>query len=224
MIDDPEDDAVAHFSGYVKEFDAYYQGRAEFDERLKLWSGLLDKYSVPGGLSIDMGCGTGVFSLYLAKKGGGVVGVDGSAEMVRFCEERRLERGLENVRFMQGRLPAVDEAGLTGADLLISSSVVEYVEDLDRTLALFARLLKPGATLIISMPNAVSVSRLYERLRYRLTGHPPIYRHILHFTSPARLQVRMRQYRLHASGGPSLHALHQGRQVRSMARVASAAH
>src|SRR5262245_23948735 len=163
-------DAVAHFSGYVRQFDAYYQQRPEFEERMALWSGLLDKYAVPGGTSIDMGCGTGVFSLYLAEKGGHVVGVDGAAEMVAFRDERRSERRLDNIRFMQGRLPVVDESGLTPADLLISSSVIEYVPDLDATLALFARLLKPGGTLIVSMPNAFSVSRLYERLRYRLTG------------------------------------------------------
>ncbi len=167
MTQQTTDDAVALFSGFVEEFDGYYQNRLEFDERFKLWSGLLDKYHVPGGLSLDVGCGTGVFSVYLALKAGRVIGVDGSAEMLAFCEKRRQSRGLENLRFMQGRLPDVKTDVLENADLIISSSVVEYVQDLDGALALYARLLKPNATLIVSMPNLFSVSRIYERLRYR---------------------------------------------------------
>jgi 2-polyprenyl-3-methyl-5-hydroxy-6-metoxy-1,4-benzoquinol methylase len=193
MTQQTTNDAVALFSGFVEEFDGYYQNRLEFEERFSLWSGLLDKYHVPGGLSLDMGCGTGVFSVYLALKAGRVIGVDGSDDMLAFCEKQRQARGLEHLRFMQGRLPDVKTDGLENADLIISSSVVEYVEDLDGALALFARLLKPNATLIVSMPNLCSVSRIYERLRYRVTGHPAIYRYILHFTSPAGLQRRVRQ-------------------------------
>jgi ubiquinone/menaquinone biosynthesis C-methylase UbiE len=196
MTEQRIDDAVGHFSGCVKEFHAYYEDRPEFRERLDLWYGLLDKYSVPGGSAIDMGCGTGVFSFYLAQRFGRVVGVDGAAEMVKFCEEQRHERGLENIRFVEGRLPALEETGLTNADLIISSSVVEYVEDLDGALALFARLLKPRSILILSMPNVFCLNRIYERLKYRLTGEPKIYRHILHFTSPGLLQKRLRHHGL----------------------------
>jgi 2-polyprenyl-6-hydroxyphenyl methylase/3-demethylubiquinone-9 3-methyltransferase len=190
------EDAVALFSSYVEEFAGYYQNRAEFEERFKLWSGLLDKYHVPGGLSLDLGCGTGVFSLYLAAKSGRVVGVDGSAEMLSFCERQRQARALENVRFVQGRLPDIDVSGLQNADLIISSSVLEYVEDLDRTLALIAGLLKPQAALIVSMPNVHSLSRTYERLRYAVTGHPTIYQYIRHFTSPRQMQRRVQRYGL----------------------------
>jgi 2-polyprenyl-6-hydroxyphenyl methylase/3-demethylubiquinone-9 3-methyltransferase len=196
MAEKTTDDAVGHFSGYVKEFHAYYHDRTEFRERLDIWRALLDKHCVPGGFSIDMGCGTGVFSFYLAHKGGRVVGVDGSAEMVKFCDEQRCARGLENIRFVEGRLPAIEETDLANADLVISSSVVEYVEDLDGALALFARLLKPSAVLILSMPNVFCLNRMYERLKYRLTGQPPIYQHIRHFTSPSLLQNRVRRHGL----------------------------
>lgn len=193
MTEKRPDDAVSHFSGYVKEFHAYYRDRPEFEERLKIWRELLDRHSVPDGLSIDMGCGTGVFTFYLAEKGGRVIGVDGAPDMIEFCEAQRVERGLDNVRFIEGRLPAVEEARLAGADLIISSSVVEYVEDLDAVLRLFSRLLKPGGTLILSMPNLWCINRIYERSKHALTGKPQIYRHILHFTSPRRLQRRVRR-------------------------------
>ncbi len=190
------DDTLGHFSKEVEQFHAYYQNRPEFHERLDIWRELLDRHFVRGGLSIDMGCGTGVFSFYLAEKEGRVIGVDGSPEMVKFCNAQRVERRLDNIRFIEGRLPDVDETGLTNADLLISSSVVEYVEDLVRTLDLFARLLKPRGTLILSMPNMFCLNRVYERWKYRLRGEPQIYRYIRHFTSPVLLQRRMRRYHL----------------------------
>ncbi len=190
MTEKKVDDAVNHFSGYVSQFHAHYQDRPDFQERLDVWRELLDKYRVPRGLSIDMGCGTGVLSFELANRGGSVVGVDGAPEMVKFCEAQRSERGLDNIRFIEARLPSVDESDLTNADLIISSSVVEYVEDFDAVLALFSRLLGPRGTLILSMPNVFCINRVYERLKYKLTGEPHIYRHIRHFSSPRRLQMR----------------------------------
>jgi 2-polyprenyl-6-hydroxyphenyl methylase/3-demethylubiquinone-9 3-methyltransferase len=193
MTDESVDDAVSHFTGYVRQFHDYYRDRPEFQERLGIWREVLDRYSVPGGSAIDMGCGTGIFSFYLAEKGARGVGVDGAPDMVQFCEAQRLERGMENIRFMEGRLPAVDESQLPQANLLISSSVIEYVPDLDSTLALFARLVVSGGHVILSMPNAWCISRTYERAKYAVTGQPAIYKHILHFTSPAGLQTRVRR-------------------------------
>src|SRR5262245_39184752 len=109
-----------------------------------------------------MGCGTGVFAFYLAAKGSRVIGVDAAVEMVKTCESQRRDRRYDNVTFIQARLPDVDETAVGLADLLISSSVLEYVERLDETLALVARLLKPKGTLIVSMPNGLCISRGYQ--------------------------------------------------------------
>jgi 2-polyprenyl-3-methyl-5-hydroxy-6-metoxy-1,4-benzoquinol methylase len=193
MTDKLSDDPVSHFSGYVEEFHSHYQDRCEFQERLEIWHPLLDKYAVPGGRSVDMGCGTGIFSFHLAEKGGQVIGIDGAPDMIKFCESQRAQRGLPNIQFMQARLPAVDERALDNADLVISSSVVEYVEDLDVTLGLFSRLLRPGGTLILSMPNTLCINRIYERVKYRFRGEPHIYRYIRHFTTPTALAKRVRR-------------------------------
>jgi 2-polyprenyl-6-hydroxyphenyl methylase/3-demethylubiquinone-9 3-methyltransferase len=184
-------DAVGFFHDNAQMFDGLYQGQPEFHERVRLWNQLIDRYALPGGTFLDLGCGSGIFTFYLAQKGNRVIGVDGAADMIALCETRRKERGLENVRFVQGRLPAVDEKDLGKADLLISSSVVEYVDDLDATLALFARLLNPSGVLLVSMPNRTSLSRIQQRLKYRLTGAPEVYKFIRHFSSPGSLQRRV---------------------------------
>jgi SAM-dependent methyltransferase len=190
MTGQNSNDAVGFFSNNVQEFHGLYRGQAEFHERVRVWQELLDRYAVRDGLSLDMGCGPGIFSFYLAEKGGRVIGVDGALDMVEFCEKQRQERGLNNVRFVRGRLPAVDDTELHDADLVISSSVVEYVEDLDATLSLFIRALKPGGVLVISLPNVASVSRIHQRLKYKLTRTPEIYEFIKHFSSPHLLRRR----------------------------------
>lgn len=184
------EDAVGYFSDNVEQFENLYKSPG-FQERLRVWDVLLERYVTRGGLSLDIGCGAGVFSFRLAELGSRVVGIDGAPNMVAHCEAKRRERGLDGVRFALGRLPRIDEDGLRGADLVMSSSVVEYVEELDETLALFARLLKRGGILILSLPNAHSVSRNYQRLANRIRPRSDVYRYIRHFSSPRDLSRRL---------------------------------
>jgi 2-polyprenyl-3-methyl-5-hydroxy-6-metoxy-1,4-benzoquinol methylase len=197
VMSNPEPNgAVGYFSHNARQFHANYENAAEFKERLSVWDDILARSVTPAGLALDMGCGSGVFSFKMAALGSRVVGVDGAPEMIAFCEAQRKERNLEAVRFLQATLPNVDETEISNADLLISSSVVEYVADLDAMLGLFARLLKPGAPLVLSMPNALSLSRNHQRLKFRLTGEPEVYRHIRHFTTPRTLAARAKKHGL----------------------------
>ncbi len=223
MADNEAKDAVGFFSENAQHFHDLYRGQPEFHERLELWGRLIDRYAPRGGFALDLGCGPGIFSFMLAQHCERVIGVDGSAEMVAKCELQRSERGVANVSFRQGLLPDVDEAALQGADMLISSSVIEYVPDLSATLALFARLLKPGGLLILSMPNVLSLSRLQQRVKYRLTGEPAVYAHIKHFSSPRGLSRRLRphgfellekHYYTHFTRiAKTLHAVHAPRRL-----------
>ena len=191
LTDRASQDAVAYFSENARQFDALYQTNPEFEQRLALWRALIDRYGSQATLTLDIGCGSGVMTFVAAVGGGLVIGVDGAAAMIRLCEERRRGEQLDNVRFVQGRLPNLDEHDLAGADLIICSSVLEYVEDIDSALSLLARLLRPGGTLLLSLPTLLSVSRTYKRVSHRLTGRFPIYGYIRHFTTPNRLSRRV---------------------------------
>lgn len=72
---------------------------------------------------LDLGCGTGVYSLPLAKCCQSVVGLDLSAEMgKRLCQKAR-EQGIENLRFLQADWDTLDlhKEGLEkGFDLVMS--------------------------------------------------------------------------------------------------------
>ena len=79
-------------------------------------------------------------------------------------------------------------AACSSDDLEISSSVLEYVPALAASLALCARLLKPGGVLIVSLPSGLSVNRAYQRLKYRLTGQPREYGYIRHYLSEGKFR------------------------------------
>jgi 2-polyprenyl-3-methyl-5-hydroxy-6-metoxy-1,4-benzoquinol methylase len=208
--------AVSYFGTNSAEFDALYGADPAFRQRYELFSKVLGRLELSSAVAIDAGCGSGVFSLLLAQRCARVVGFDAAAEMVARCEERRRELGVENASFFQARLPGVDRALLPQADLLLSSSVVEYLPELDETLALFAATLKPGGTLLLSMPNALSLSRVLARLRHRLTGRPEVYRFIKQFTTPGRLAKRLLPL------GFALEQVHYFARATRVARVSQA--
>jgi 2-polyprenyl-3-methyl-5-hydroxy-6-metoxy-1,4-benzoquinol methylase len=205
--------AVAYFSDNVEQFRALYATSPGFQERIEIWSRLLRRYARSGGVAIDMGCGPGVFSFLLADLGLNVVGIDGALDMVQDCEAQREKRGLPNLRFIQGTLPDIDETTLERADLLISSSVVEYIEELDETLALFARLMKSGGILMVSMPNVHSVSRSQQRLSNWISPRSDVYRYIRHFSSPRQLERRL------APHGMTLREAHYYTHITRLARA-----
>jgi len=99
-------------------------------------------------LILDAGCGTGGAMGYLSDYGT-VVGMDYSAEALRFCRMRRRER-LGQASVM--RLPSRDEI----FDLVTSFDVVCQfgVTDDDLALREFARVLVPGGRLILRVPGA----------------------------------------------------------------------
>lgn len=185
-------DAIDFFSEGAREFHSNYAHTDGFKERLRVWDDILSRRASAGGLALDMGCGSGIFSFRLVELGCQVIGVDAAPDMIELCEAERQRRQVEGVRFIRAMLPGVDEGELGQADLVISSSVLEFVPDLGAVLELFARVAKPGATLVASLPNAFSISRAHQRLKFRFTGRPEVYRHIKHFSSPRAFAARAR--------------------------------
>jgi len=57
---------------------------------------------IDGAVVLDIGCGTGVYTLPLAKRAARVVGLDLSAAMLRRLEAERQEQGLENISTVHG--------------------------------------------------------------------------------------------------------------------------
>ena len=61
--------AIDFHNDRALEFDSRYALSKAFQERFHVWTGLFDRYVTPTDQVLDLGCGSGVFSHYLAEKG-----------------------------------------------------------------------------------------------------------------------------------------------------------
>jgi SAM-dependent methyltransferase len=103
--------------------------------------------AVAGLRAIDLGCGTGRHSTWLASKGADVTAVDFSPGML---EKARAKPGAERIRFLvhdlAERLP-FDDASF---DLVVSGLVLEHLADMDGFFAEARRLLGAGGRAVVS--------------------------------------------------------------------------
>ncbi|HEX9187113.1 MAG TPA: class I SAM-dependent methyltransferase [Vicinamibacteria bacterium] len=102
---------------------------------------------VAGLRVLDLGCGTGRHSLWLAGRGAAVTGVDFSEGML---EEARGKPGADFVRFLAHDLhqPLPFEDGTF--DRVVSGLVLEHLKELDPFFAEARRVLRPGGRAVLS--------------------------------------------------------------------------
>ncbi len=170
--------AVSWHSAIAKKFDATYRVNRSFQERRTLWTDLIARHATPGGRALDLGCGSGVFTFQLAAKCREVVAVDGSGEMLDLCREKGRVENVGNVSFIQSDIAEIEKNVSGGFDLIICSSVIEYLDDVNSALGAMHRLLKPGGILMISCPNRQSLFRKVEPWLHKTIGRPRYYRFV----------------------------------------------
>lgn len=99
---------------------------------------------------VDLGCGTGILTVTLARPGRTVIGIDPAAAMLAYAEVRP---GGDRVEWRQGTSACIDTDSV---DLIImSANVAMHIvgSDWDRTLADIARGLAPGGKLVFESRN-----------------------------------------------------------------------
>ena len=105
----------------------------------------------PGQDVLDIGSGPGFLACEMAEEagpGGTVRGIDPSEAMLSVARRRRPAAGSAPVEFGQGQateLPFADGA----FDVLTSTQVYEYVDDMPTALAEAYRVLRPGGRLLV---------------------------------------------------------------------------
>jgi ubiquinone/menaquinone biosynthesis C-methylase UbiE len=107
--------------------------------------GLIDE--LPQGRILDAACGTGRHTQYLAEHGYEVVGTDGVAAMLDKAKAK-----LPSVEFHLADLESLpfEDASFDGA---VCGLAFLHLEDLGPATREIARVLKPGARLIVSVPH-----------------------------------------------------------------------
>jgi SAM-dependent methyltransferase len=168
-------------------------GRSEFARLLDL--------AIPGDARIlEIGCGTGQMSLYLARADRVVIGADLTRGSLLLGAAAAKRFGLERVQFVETDL---QRPGLrSGAfDVVYSSGVLHHTPDPRSSFARIARLVRPGGIIILGVYN--SFARIPLRLRrvlarwskYRWIPFDPVLRD--RENEPARREAWLRDQYQH---------------------------
>jgi ArsR family transcriptional regulator len=131
---------------------------------------LLRSLPPPGWRIADLGCGTGSFTVELAKSGAHVIGVDQSASMLRLA--RRWAKEYENVELHQASLEALPIQDGT-CDLALLVLVLSYVAEIPPVLREAHRILAPGGRVFIVDAYAHGDEAFRRRLGQARPGIEP---------------------------------------------------
>jgi glycosyltransferase involved in cell wall biosynthesis/SAM-dependent methyltransferase len=141
-----------YFGGMADTWGARY-GKSNFSERREIVGRWLQGRT-PGRV-VDLGCGSGQLSVVARDLGWNVTSLDLSPKMLQAA--RGL--GLHSLAVTDAAQVPLRSAS---ADAMLSISMLEYVPRPAAVISEFARILRPGGTLLISIPNRISALRRVE--------------------------------------------------------------
>lgn len=98
---------------------------------------------------LDVGCGVGAITLYLAQLGAKAKGIDVSKRAIKIATQAKKETRLKNVWFGLGEVKSEPRA----YDVITCFEVIEHVADDLQLLQTFYKNLKSGGTLVLSTPT-----------------------------------------------------------------------
>ncbi len=154
------------FDQFAPRFDAELTGRLDYRTPEAL-AALLCEAGVPGGLRVlDLGCGTGLSGVALARFAVRLEGLDLSPRMLAEAAKRNLYAALH-----EAELVAWLPSRPAGFDLVAAADVLNYLGDLAPAFAAINTALAPGGWLGFSIEAGTTVPyALGEAMRFR--HHP----------------------------------------------------
>jgi ubiquinone/menaquinone biosynthesis C-methylase UbiE len=108
--------------------------------------------------ALDLGCGTGAYLGILARLAREVVGVDVAPAMIEEAK-RNLQPGLDNVTLVVASVFDLPFPEFY-FDVGVCVGVLEYFDDPVAVLRAAFRVMKPGGSIVFTVPNAFGISRL----------------------------------------------------------------
>lgn len=158
---------------------------------------------VTGKAILDIGCGSGVYSIELARRGARrVLGLDFSEPMLEIARRSAREASVGTaVDFQRGEFLAHD-FGAEQFDVAIAMGVFDYLEEAQPFLTKMAQLSR--GKILASFPKFSLVRGTARRMRYRLTGRGDVFYYTADEVSALATRAGIKQHRLvrlDSSGG-----------------------
>ncbi|HZC18715.1 MAG TPA: class I SAM-dependent methyltransferase, partial [Rubrobacteraceae bacterium] len=122
--------------------------------------GFLTNIMEPHHCILEVGCGTGNYTVSLAPRCAGMLAIDASPEMLLYLRRRLVREGLTNAETQLGRLPDRLETPQR-FDGALAIGVLNYVEDLEKSLRSLTSSLKPGGWAVFNVPLLSVEGRIY---------------------------------------------------------------
>lgn len=101
---------------------------------------------------VDVGCGGGILTEGLAKKGANMLGIDLSEELIDIADLHGLESGI-NAGYKKVSAETLAEAEPAGFDHVVCMEMLEHVPEPSSVIAACAALVKPGGYIFFSTLN-----------------------------------------------------------------------
>jgi 2-polyprenyl-6-hydroxyphenyl methylase/3-demethylubiquinone-9 3-methyltransferase len=144
----------------IAKFDAaaprWWDPNGEFRPLHDLNPARLDYVEARAGLAghrvLDVGCGGGLMSEGMARRGGHVLGIDLAPEALAVARLHALEAEIA-VDYRHIAVEALAESAPAGFDLVTCLEMLEHVPDPSAIVAALARLVRPGGNVIVSTIN-----------------------------------------------------------------------
>lgn len=127
---------------------AYFNKKDLFHIYHKIRYDYVQKQIKPNSTVLDVGCGSGVLSYLLSKKGCKVTGVDIDKNRVNFCKKR-----YPNIKFLQQDILKLDLKDKF--DYVLCLDTLEHLNNPEIAVKNLKKHMKPNSKLIIGVPTRI---------------------------------------------------------------------
>ena len=110
-------------------------------------------YQLQGKNVLDVGCGGGILSDSMARKGADVLGIDLAGKALRVAQMHALEAETPNVKYREVSVEGLAAECPEQFDVVTCMEMLEHVPDPESIVHACAELLKPGGWLFLSTIN-----------------------------------------------------------------------
>jgi len=159
---------MSYLDSFASVYDSFTDN-VSYTKRTDYINSLLNKNKVSNGILLDLGCGTGSFSVEFSKLGYNVIGVDISPDMLLRARDNA-EKAQQDILFLCQDMTELDLYGTVDCAICCLDTL-NHLEDysaLRRTIEKVALFMRPGGVFVFDL------NTLYKHKKV-LSGHNYVY-------------------------------------------------